>query len=129
MVTLLFFYAIYIDSIDELSTFYWWMGGGAVVGIVVGWFLAHFVNVGAAILAGWGGFMVGIILNEAFLYKFEFVWIFWTTNILCALIAAGLTFKLFDAMMIFSTAVLGSFALVRGVSCYAGHWYNTFTVI
>merc|ERR1712150_181541 len=68
MLSLLFFYAIYIDSVDELATFYYWMAGGAVVGFIFGWFLAHFVKVGAAILAGWGGFMLGLILNEAFLF-------------------------------------------------------------
>lgn len=71
MLSLLFFYAIYINSIDELSTFYYWMGGGAVIGIIVGWFLSHFVKVGAGILAGWGGFMLGLMLNQAFLYAFE----------------------------------------------------------
>jgi hypothetical protein len=70
-VSLLVFYAVYIDSIDELATFYYWMAGGAVIGLVLGWFLAHFVKVGAAILAGWGGFMLGLILNEAFLYTFK----------------------------------------------------------
>lgn len=67
---MLFFYAIYATSLDELATFYYWCAGGAVVGLIVGWFLAHFVKVGAAVLAGWGGFMLGLILNEAFLYTF-----------------------------------------------------------
>jgi len=127
--SILFFYTIYADSVDELKTFYYWLGGGAVVGLLVGWFLAYFVKLGAAILAGWGGFMLGLILNEAFLYTFELVWLFWTANVVCALVCAVLTFKIFDHMMIFSTAVIGSYGLVRGVSCYAGHYYNEFVVI
>lgn len=129
LLTLVFFYAVYASSVEELSTFYYWMAGGAVVGVVLGWFLSHFVKVGAAILAGWGGFMIGLILNEAFLYTFEYVWVFWTANVLCMLVCAGLTFKLFDFMFIFSTCVIGSYGVIRGVSCYAGHYYNEFVVI
>ena len=44
-------------------------------------------------------------------------------------VLAALTFKVFDHAMIFSTSFLGSYALVRGVSCYAGHYYNEFTII
>lgn len=126
---MLFFYAIYASSVDELATFYYWLGGGAVIGCVVGWFLAHFVKVGAAILAGWGGFMLGLILNEAFLYTFEYVWVFWSANVICMLVCALLTFKTFDVMMVLSTAVLGSYGIIRGVSCYAGHYYNEFVVV
>lgn len=129
MLSMLFFYAIYASSVEELSTFYYWIAGGAVIGLILGWFLSHFVKVGAAVLAGWGGFMIGLILNEAFLYTFDFVWVFWTANIVCMLVCAALTFKLFEFMMIFSTCVLGSYGIVRGVSCYAGHYYNEFVVV
>lgn len=127
--SLLVFYAVYSTSIDELSTFYYWMAGGAVIGLILGLFLAYFVRVGAAILAGWGGFMIGLILNEAILYRFEFVWMFWTANIVCALICAVLTFKSFEIMMMFSTATIGSYSLIRGAACYLGHWYNEFTIV
>lgn len=126
---LLVFYAVYITSIDELATFYYWMAGGAVVGIIVGALLAKYIKVGAAVLGGWGGFIVGLILNEAFMYQFEYVWVFWATNVAAILICAALTFKLFDHAMIMSTSVIGAYGLARGVSCYAGHYYNEFTII
>lgn len=129
MFALLVFYAVYINSIDELETFYIWMAAGAGAGIIVGLLLAKFVKVGAAILGGWGGFVVGLILNEAFMYQFEYVWVFWATNVAAILVCALLTFKIFDHVMIFSTSVLGAYGLARGVSCYAGHYYNEFTVI
>lgn len=129
MAALLVFYAVYATSIDELATFYYWMGGGAIVGIVVGCLLAYCVKVGAAILAGWGGFALGLILNEAVMWHFEYVWVFWTTNVLCMIICAALTFKIFDHTMILTTSLLGSYAMVRGISCYAGHYYNEFTII
>ena len=128
-VALLIFYAWHVSSIDELATFYYWMAGGAVAGILVGLLLARYVKVGAAILGGWGGFVVGLILNEAFMYQFEYVWVFWTTNVVAILVCALLTFKIFDHAMILSTSVLGAYGLARGVSCYAGHYYNEFTII
>jgi hypothetical protein len=129
IVSLLIFYAVYANSIDELQTFYIWMGAGAAAGIVVGLLLAKYVKVGAAILGGWGGFAVGLILNEAFMWQFEYVWVFWATNVAAILVCAGLTFKVFDHAIIFSTSVLGAYGLARGVSCYLGHYYNEFTVI
>jgi len=129
MLALLIFYGVYISSIDQLSTFYYWMGGGAIIGCIVGALLAYCVKVGAAILAAWGGFALGLILNTAVMFHFEYVWVFWTTNIVCMVICAALTFKVFDHAMIITTSALGSYALVRGVSCYAGHYYNEFTII
>jgi hypothetical protein len=129
MLALLFFYAVYATSAEELSTFYYWMAGGAVVGIIVGYFLSAMVKVGAAILAGWGGFMLGLILNEAFLYQFEAVWVFWAANVGAALICAGLTFKYFEGMFIFATTIIGSYGLIRGASCYFGHYYNEFVIV
>lgn len=129
MLSLLIFYAVYINSIDELSTFYYWMGGGAAVGVIVGVLLAACVKVGAALLAAWGGFALGIILNAAVMFHFEYSWVFWTTNVVCMVVCALLTFKLFDHAMIFTTSILGSYLLVRGVSCYLGHYYNEFTIV
>lgn len=129
MLTLVVFYAAYAQTVDQLATFYYWMAGGAVAGIIFGVLLAKFIKVGAAILAAWGGFALGLILNEAFMYRFEYSWVFWTTNGVCMAVCAGLAFKFLDQSVIFATATLGSYGLIRGVSCYAGHYYNEFTII
>jgi hypothetical protein len=41
------------------------------VGAVVGIFLAKVSRAGVAVLAGWGGLCLGLILYSAFLYKTE----------------------------------------------------------
>ena len=105
------------------------MAGGAAVGLVVGALLAKFVRVGAAILEAWGGFAVGLMLNTAVMYKFEYVWVFWATNGVCMVIAAALTFKTFNQIIVGSTSMLGAYLLARGASCYLGHYYNEFTII
>jgi len=67
--SLFIFYAIYINSIELTPVFWYFLGGGAAAGIIVGLLAARFVKYGAACLAGWGGFCLGIILNEAVLSK------------------------------------------------------------
>jgi len=130
LLALLFCYAVYAESIDDLtSTFYYFLGGGALVGILVGWLLAKFIKVGAAVLAGWGGFCLGLVLNEAIFFRFEYKWVFWTANVVCILVCAALTFKLFDTTIIVATSFSGAYFMVRGVSCYAGHYYNEFTMV
>jgi len=62
------------------------------------------------------------------MFHFEYSWVFWATNVLCIMICAFMTFKLFDHTIIFSTAAMGSYLFIRGVSCYAGHYYNEFTM-
>jgi len=46
----------------------------------------------------------------------------------CTLGAAIAAFFLLDEVVIASTVVLGSYCLVRGVACYAGHYYNEVTM-
>jgi len=49
--------------------------------------------------------------------------------VICIIAAAALTFWFFEHAVILSSAVVGSYAVIRGVSCYAGHYYNEFTII
>jgi len=129
LLSMLIFYAIYVDSVDELTAFYVWLACGAGAGIVVGYILQKAVKVGAMIVGGWGGFVVGLILNETIMYRFEYVWMFWTTNLVSIFLCAYLAYKVFDHVFIFSTSVVGSFFLARGISVYAGHYYNEFVII
>lgn len=105
------------------------MAGGGVVGSFVGGILTKYIKYGAAALAGLGGFFLGLILNEAVMWQFEYKWVFWGTNGVCMLICALLTIKFFNPLIITSTSTIGAYFLVRGASCYLGHYYNEFTVI
>lgn len=120
----LIFYAVYAQGEDDLAAFWWFLGGGAVLGIIVGALLACFEKIGGAVLAGWGGFTAGLILNEMFVYRSGLEWLFWVVAIGCALIAVVLVFVMFDNLIIISTVTLGAYCLVRGVAVYAGHYYN-----
>jgi hypothetical protein len=129
VVSLFIFYACYLEAIEITPVFWYFLGGGVAAGLIVGILMAKFVKVGAAILGGWGGFALGLILNESLLWHFELSWLFWTANIACIVVAAVLTYKIFEPAIIVATSVVGSYFLVRGVSCYLGHYYNEFTII
>ncbi len=129
VVSLFIFYACFLTALEITPVFWYFLGGGIGGGLVVGILMAKYVKVGAAILGGWGGFALGLILNESILWHFELSWLFWTANIGCIVVAAVFTYKIFEPAVIVSTSVVGSYFLIRGVSCYVGHYYNEFTII
>lgn len=86
------------------------------------------MKVGASILAGWGGYCVGLILVEtAFAYTQQ-EWLFWVVTFGCAIAAGVLAFIYLDWIVLISTVVLGSYSTMRGTSMYGGHYYNEFTM-
>ena len=122
------YYSVYLEDTSDLADFWWFLGGGALVGIFVGLVMCMCVRLGASILAGWGGACGAMILYSSFIYKAELEWLFWFTIVVCALAAAIAAFFLMDEVVIVATVLLGSYALVRGTACYAGHYYNEVTM-
>jgi len=68
---LLFFYSVFFNA--NTKTYVGWvvllvsLAGGIVAGLM----LAKLSRVGVAVLAGWGGLTLGLILYSAFMYKTE----------------------------------------------------------
>ena len=83
--------------------------GGAIIGIIFGLLIATYIKVGGAILAAIGGFAIGLILNEAFMWRLGFEWVFWTTNVLCMVTFAFLSLFFYEFMVILATTAIGSF--------------------
>lgn len=125
-ISLLFFYTIFFDDDQEVSNFFIVFGCSLLAGIIFGIILAKYIKIGAAILGAWGGFAVALILNETLIYRVGAEWLFWVTIIICSALAAFLTFRVFDHAMIITTALLGAYLMMRGISLYAGHYYNEF---
>ena len=128
LVACFIFYAVYLEDTSQVADFWYFLGGGAAVGIAVGLLMCWAIRIGAAVLAGWGGMCGGLILYEMFIYRADAPWLFWVTVVLCAGGAAVATFFWLDQLVITSTVLLGSYCLVRGVACYAGHYYNEVTM-
>lgn len=96
--------------------------GCAVAGVIVGLILAFLVRFGVGVLAGWGGFCLGLILYNTFIYKIDGDGkvAFWCTTIGLGVIAGLLSLWLFWHAIILSTSIIGAYGIIRGVSMYAG---------
>ena len=70
-ITCFIFYAVYLNNTSDLADFWYFLAGGVVVGTIVGLLLAWVVKIGAALLAGWGGVVLALILNESIFYRAE----------------------------------------------------------
>lgn len=102
-----------------------------VVGCIVGLILAKISRLGVAVVAGWGGFCLGLVLYGAFLYKADndkHV-LFWIFNISLGVIAGILSIFLFNHAIIISTSIAGSYAFIRGISLYAGGYPSEMELI
>jgi len=66
------------------------------VGVVVGILLMKFQKVGAALAAGWGGAIAGMLLNETILFRLGYSWTLWVSVAVCGAAAGFLSVKLFD---------------------------------
>lgn len=117
---LILFYATFMKSNDEIWAFWLIFGLSAVLGIGIGILMVKGVRIGAAILCGWGGFMLGVIINEMWLYIYGSQAVFWCVSIAMALICAGLAFVVFEYAVMFLTSFLGAYFMCRGLSMFVG---------
>jgi len=66
------FYTMFFSLDTEVSTFWVVLGIGAGVGLVAGCILGRYVKIGGAVVAGWGGFVGGLLLSEVLISKFGY---------------------------------------------------------
>ena len=128
-VILVIFYSTFLS--DKTAAWVSWLvvSISIVIGIVAGFFATKVEKFGAAILAGWGGFCIGVLLNETVLYLFASKIVFWCVNIGLALICGVIALYAFNPAVIFFTALVGSYFTMRGVGLYAGHFTNEYVLI
>lgn len=106
-------------------------GISLVIGAIVGLILAKLSRLGVAVLAGWGGFCLGMVLYSAFLYKADGDKhiLFWIFNISLGVIAGILSIFLFNHAIVIATSIAGSYCFIRGISMYAGGYPNEMELI
>jgi len=129
-VIIFIFYSTFLKKDTDLWIVWLVLGGAVLVGLLLGFLLQKFAKVGAFVLAGWGGFTLGLILYNTFAYKFigGSSGGYWAFNIGCALVMGVLAYFLYDHIIIQCTAIFGSFLAVYGVGMVAGHYPNPFTI-
>jgi hypothetical protein len=117
---LLVFYSTFLKANTEQWVAWVVLVVATLMGLGVGFLFTKLVRFGAAILAGWGGFILGMLVNEMWLYMYGNSYLFWSVNCGTAVVCAILAFCMFNYAVMISTAFLGSFFICRGISYWAG---------
>lgn len=131
MVTSLLLFSL-IFSRNSDQTWQWiTFGICAAIGVFVGLILAKMVKVGTAVLTAWGGVCLAMMLYAAFVYKLDndSKIVFYIFLILMGASFAVLGYYAFNHAVIISTAIIGSYAFIRGISMYAGGFPNEFQLV
>ena len=126
---LLFMYSTFFSSNTSPVVGWITLGVSVLLGIIVGLILAKISRIGVAVLAGWGGVCLALILWSAVLYKVNSQVVFWIVIVVFAGVCAVVSFFVYDHALIISTAIIGAYGFVRGISLFAGHYPNEFTII
>ena len=70
-----------------------------------------------------------MVVNETVLYKTGSLWWFWGVGLGFALLAALLTFVIYNHVIILTTSFMGAYLFWRGISMYLGGFPNEFNLI
>lgn len=102
-----------------------------LIGILGGLILAKLSRLGVGVLAGWGGFLLGVMLYSAFVYRIDNSKhvAFWVFNISLAVIFGVISMFLFDYAIIVATSIIGSYGFIRGISFYAGGYPDEYDLV
>lgn len=104
------------------------VGASVVVGLAVGFLFIKYKKLGAFCLASWGGFSLGLLMYNAFIYKIDSEIALWGFAVGIGLTYGVLVFYFFDHVLIHATAFIGSFLAIFGVGLIAGKYPNPFTI-
>jgi hypothetical protein len=98
------------------------MAFSVAAGVGVGYILIRSRRAGVAIMATWGGVTLGFILTTMFVI--ENVIAYWFVIVACAGTCGFFVLKTEKLMIMLSTALIGSYLAIRGISLYAGGFPN-----
>jgi hypothetical protein len=112
------FFYMFMDKIEKD-----WAKWAAIAGIVavsggLGTLVLRLRKWGIALVAGWGGVLLGFIITSTFVISEE--WLYWIILVACAVVAFFFALKTQNTVMVIVTSFVGSYAMVRGVSLYVG---------
>ena len=124
----LIFYSTFLNTSTKSWVGWVVLGCSVLVGLCVGFLFTKVAKLGAFILAAWGGFSLGLLVYNAFLYKFFNVGGFWGFICGLALLFGILALFFFDHILIHSTAFAGAFLFIQAIGLVAGGYQNPFTI-
>jgi hypothetical protein len=126
---LIIFYSTFLS--DSTSSWLPWLivSLSIVVGLICGYFLMKVEKIGGALLAGWGGFILGVVLNETVFYLASSAVLFWCINVGFAVVFALLGFFFFNYAVMLATSFIGAYMTMRGIGIMAGGFPNEYVLI
>ncbi len=95
-----------------------------VIGGALGYLLIRIIRGGVKFIATIGGLFLGYMIYNLILSSFESIWLMLGVVIFTGLLMGFLAFKFFFEMICVTTALLGSYSLIRGISMFAGSYPN-----
>ena len=122
------FYLFFFN--ENRKTYIGWivLAVGVILGIVIGFLLVKFIKVGAFLFSAWGGFTLGLVLWNTFIYLSGYDWVMWVSAVLVGLIFGIVAFFFFEHILILSTAIIGSFLTIRSIGEVVGNYPNEFQI-
>jgi len=97
--------------------------------VFAGWFIHKIKRIAFMAVGGLAGFVVGFLLYTIlFVQLYQAVWLYVTLLIVGVALGAFLVYKYDKTIIVYLTAFLGAYALVRGISVFAGGYINEMTL-
>jgi hypothetical protein len=126
---LIIFYTTFLNTKTESWVGWTVIACSAVLGLIVGFIFMKISKLGAFVLAGWGGFCLGLLIWNSFLYLATTSdALFWCFTIACGLVVGILALVWFDHVIILCSAMAGAYVFVAGIGIVAGRYQNPFTL-
>lgn len=121
--------SLFVDSVlkkEKIENYAVWiiLGVWALVGILVGCLIARKRKWGIALVAAFGGVMLGLLLTTIFGPSLKNAVVYYAIIVGCGILAFIITFFVEKFVLIVVTSFIGSYAIVRGISMYAGGFPN-----
>lgn len=123
------FYSTFLE--DNTAAWVSWLvlSISIVLGLLGGFLTVYLEKFAGAIICAWGGFMLGVVLNETVVWLAGEAWLFWVINIILALIFFGIGYKFFEHGIMIATAFIGSYMMMKGVGIMAGGFPNIYALV
>jgi hypothetical protein len=113
----LFFY-MFMDKVKEDWGKWLALAGIIAVSALLGYFVLKLRKIAVACVSAWGGVLLGFVITTSFMISET--WLYWLIIIGCGAACFVLAYKIEATVVIGATSFIGSYALIRGISLYAG---------
>ena len=99
-----------------------------LIGAGVGFIMLKLLRFGIFLIAGFGGFCLGLVIWDAFLYFVQSQVVMWISLIAFALLCGLIALKIEETVLILATSFTGAYLMFRGIGMVAPGWPNSFTL-